>query len=489
MSNNIYHKKYIKYKTKYLNIQYGGIILRFEPIKYSVLKRNINRHNITKIFQLLDNYLLDSDPYLDYSYKIKDPFLESITTIPAGSFNLSNIEKWYEKYNPDYKKINEIGPLYIPEYLITLANMCICLSLLSTTNSFEHLRDDDRTYENNYDTYNLKLNDLEIVQLIVLLNKINDNIIIDEDALKISYFDFINITNDFLFLLSSRWRGINYKNSTQYNINEYMNSPFLLYPTYNLLDFHKIILLAKVPVLQFNIFNKITKIHSVYHLPLFTLFHDLFFHSSSTHCDSFKYIMGIKPSVFCHLPREYNYNSSAYKIYMENAQRFINKIFIQFDMFDGSYDCNKEEQFVREQFAREPQAREPPAREPLAREPLAREPLARELYILYKEPITEYDIPYKLFINDQAKWLPSDNLPHILYLRNTHPIVAKCQQRGCVAFFLFMIIHENTLPQFINFTPEGISNFDSDLRIIINHLETNYNSKLIHCMIICMSRN
>jgi hypothetical protein len=143
----------------------------------------------------------------------------------------------------------------------------------------------------------------------MLINKVLDK----SNTLFYNYLEIINIIDEYLLLFSFGKKNIihSHRNSLLYTLE----TPFIIYPTFNLISYSKVIYFIQAPVLNFNIMNTRKLVHKQYQMPYYQVQHDLNGHSAMTH----SYGLQIEFSIF----NKTNITINAFKKYINyNIKQF-----------------------------------------------------------------------------------------------------------------------------------------------------------------------
>lgn len=111
-------------------------------------------------------------------------------------------------------------------------------------------------------------------ELNALLKEINECIQVGYVYSKILF-----IIIKFLMLLSLKYYDVKIKEI----YNEWINTPFIFFPTYQSIDFQTVVALVSAPIINFRISNRTRSVHSKYNSPWYDAIHDVNFHAAKTH--------------------------------------------------------------------------------------------------------------------------------------------------------------------------------------------------------------
>lgn len=288
--------------------------------------------------ELKTESLSDFTKFFKYEKNLIDPF-QSITLEPdTDNSVLNHLHDWYETINPSYVPINDLNPSIgefrgIQPYRTLLLGIAKDLIILNVTEKFPKPKipiitnNNNRILKNNteYSIYNTnntnkryrktktqaRYNSNNVTKRVsrpgnvqninkittnnsrglYLLNRITDdmkskilellnlinNIIESNNYI---YLAIINIIDKYLLLFS--FGG---KPQDKYSnlLLEISNTPFIVYPTFNMVSYTKVIYFIQAPVMNFNIMNTRKLVHKEYDCPYFQIAHDIDNHSSKTH--------------------------------------------------------------------------------------------------------------------------------------------------------------------------------------------------------------
>ena len=308
---------------------------------------NSLEHTHSSLYNELNQELhkLNPESFFDYTKKLTDPF-QAITTNPdTDNSILNHLYDWYKSINPYYELLDTLNP-YIPEfkgiqpYRTLLLNMAKDLIILKSTEKFpkpnipqmtnNHKKiinnfnkgvtpdgrarmvdtvepepdikklynENNRKYTAPYTKNSRGLKDLEsltdvmtsmIIDLLKLINSVLDKSIIN------TYYKYLSIIEiiDKYLLLFSFGKEVS-KHRHRESLLDTINTPFIIYPTFNPISYIKVIYFMQAPVLNFMIMNTRKIVHGKYELPYYQVQHDIKAHSKMTH----SYGLEIKFSIF-----------------------------------------------------------------------------------------------------------------------------------------------------------------------------------------------
>jgi hypothetical protein len=280
--------------------------------------------------QELPKLNLNPESFFDYTKNLTDPFQEITTNPDTDNSILNHLYNWYKSINPYYELLDTLNP-NIPEfnkiqpYRTLLLNMAKDLIILKSTEKFPKPNIPQITNNNKnnrramntihtegsqskaYRTKNFTathtensrgLKDLESLtdvmksMIIDLLNLINS--VLNESSIN-TYYKYLSIIEiiDKYLLLFSFGKEVS-KHQHRESLLKTINTPFIIYPTFNPISYTKVIYFMQAPVLNFMIMNTRKIVHSKYELPYYQVQHDINAHSKMTH----SYGLEIKFSIF-----------------------------------------------------------------------------------------------------------------------------------------------------------------------------------------------
>jgi hypothetical protein len=387
-------EKYIDFCKNFFNDDYfmtGGAYK--ESVPFSDLFPILDNYKNIKL--LLSCYFLKDDSKIGYVYKIPDNFL--LPKKNPSNYNLTNIEKWYNIHNPEYRSINsidtDINPLYIDEYIVPVANMTVYVCFLLLIRRFKRLDENDvegrqlfkyrlsyvkptskqrieilsdnkpyyvRYYDNDYnDDYNPNLENL-VPEKRDLCEKFLDNLnkFLNIQPNNKSYYnsdiDFgIRYKNVITLLIIfnqimrednehdiefHRLNGNSVLKFLELYIENYFLTPFLIYPTFTILMPKKIILLSKVPVIQVFIYTDRKILHGRFRDLNYSFWHDINFHSRLSHTKEFNRTVALNSDKHGIINDNITYDNIEYKRIMTLKQNLINYLFEHYNLYKTEQD-------------------------------------------------------------------------------------------------------------------------------------------------------
>jgi len=250
-----------------------------------------NNKNIQKISGL-DNIGLD-DTFLKYMETFK---YESRTSKDNFLKTEKNLLEWYKGKNPNFKNINEIN-FELPEFTILVQTIVLYLCKILYDGKFPGKRilkiypieeNNINNLKNNssYKLYNRKLNDKEVVEIIKILENI-EKLGESREYKSITkiYLDFIKLVSG---IYDEKYLDIYH---TQRNlcidfidfIYKMFDTPFIMYPTFNQMDYKYILKTFSSPVVNFLISYTRFYSHDKFLSPCWHLNHDVMFHGYISH--------------------------------------------------------------------------------------------------------------------------------------------------------------------------------------------------------------
>lgn len=114
-------------------------------------------------------------------------------------------------------------------------------------------------------------------KLYALLNEINGLLA------TYNYEDIVKVILKFIAMLSHNIGLQVLEEEISQYLSNIMNSVCFIFPTYKQLQFHRVVILVGVPIINFRISNRKRKIHEDYESPIVELAHDLDFHGRVSH--------------------------------------------------------------------------------------------------------------------------------------------------------------------------------------------------------------
>ena len=210
----------------------------------------------------------------------KDPFFE-LTKPQSGEYNLTNILEWFHDRNPNFVNISELD-LKVPEFAFITAVMTKDLVLLHKTTYYpkKHSGNEKLLSKENIceiKSFTLDKNNLDII---TVLKKVVDFI-----SSNYRYNLFLEIVAEYISIFSTgQLNNEGKKICDKLKIlDEILNTPYILYPSFTQLSYDKVICIMQVPLINFRLINKREIIHDEYHPPSYEFSHDINFHGYLTH--------------------------------------------------------------------------------------------------------------------------------------------------------------------------------------------------------------
>jgi len=308
-----YKNKYLKYKEKYLLLknQIGGTLpsLKVEHIDNDLFIKYPNCLNILK------NLYPNKDKF-NYKTYVKDPFFDNFN---KPEFDLLI---WYKKYNPEFKSMKVVNPI-MHEYLPTIAGIIkdyyILLSTLKYPNGLDLV------------SYNNTL-------LLLNISQIED--IVKDNFDKFHYVDIFNIIYSYISLFNKSLKE--YQEECD-KLLIFLDSPYIIYPSFFQINFYKINLTIGVPFINFLLKNNMHLSHDSNSTTCWEISHDVMIHYYHVNIKIFYYfykelnnkeLNNTEPSKY--IFDLINQNPEKFKIYFEYMNNIIQKIknsFIYSDNF------------------------------------------------------------------------------------------------------------------------------------------------------------
>jgi hypothetical protein len=297
---------------------------------------SLNKTHKSLYSELKTEFVGDFTKFFKYEKNLIDPF-QAITLEPATDNSvLNHLHEWYETINPSYIPIKDLNPSIgefkgIQPYRTLLLGISKDLIILNVTEKFPKPKIPIITNNNNsilkqntskYRMYNsnkrtIRRETEERYNLnnatkrtarpgnVQNINKITTNnsrglYLLDRitDDMKSKILELLNLINNILesnnyiylaiiniidkYLLLFSFGG---KPQDKYSnlLLEIYNTPFIVYPTFNMVSYTKVIYFIQAPVMNFNIMNTRKLVHKNYECPYFQIAHDIDNHSSRTH--------------------------------------------------------------------------------------------------------------------------------------------------------------------------------------------------------------
>ena len=287
------------------------------PSLYEELNKEFTSKTITAFFK--------------YDKHLKDPLQDITLDEKNDSSILNNLYDWYKLINPNYEALGNLNPFFhqfngIQPYRTLLLNISKDLIILQTTKRFpkpkipnmtnnnkllfsnktiftnkNHIRirnintkkrKAEKLYNQNILSNQNNINsralpnleiDEKIHDMILNLLKLINQVLTREDPFYYKYVQIINIIDNYLQLFSFG-KIDKYKNIHEKDILlDTLNTPFIIYPTFNMLSYTKVIYFMQAPVLNFYITNTRSWVHDSYFYPYKQILHDIEGHTMMTH--------------------------------------------------------------------------------------------------------------------------------------------------------------------------------------------------------------
>lgn len=268
----------------------------------NISKNNNKKNKIGRISRLLDNYVFLKN-FLEKDKQVKGDLITYIfsykyisrNTIDTFFENQYSLLDWYKTKNPNFKIMNVID-IEMPEFNILLATIAFnCIKIL-IDNKYPTKTKKLTNYYNNHKHYNFKFNNTSVQskRFHNILKDINDIVKPKEDDIHIFYKPVINLCIKFAYYVTNinneeidfeEEKNNKYSQIYDLNmqINEFMNTPIIIYPTFNQISKLKVIRTMSAPVVNCNINYTNSFVHGDSYTPIRNLLHDIKFHGEKTH--------------------------------------------------------------------------------------------------------------------------------------------------------------------------------------------------------------
>ena len=244
--------------------------------------------------QLLQKHYSDYSTISLRKYKL-DPFF-------SNDEILKNLYDWYISKNPDFLPMHIVNP-QMPEYEVLIAGILKDFYLVLEKIS------------NNYSSLN------NIKDILKMIEKVINEGYIYTDSIKCIYKYLILFNN----MLNSTL-VINKYNKDCEILLDFIESPYIFYPSFHQIDIYKVNLTIAAPFLNFLLSNKIHQSHGSNVSCCYELFHDIDFHYNLISMKFFKDLFKIedknKYMNTKHFIENINENKDIFKEYF-NFNNFI----------------------------------------------------------------------------------------------------------------------------------------------------------------------
>ena len=201
--------------------------------------------------------------------------------------------------------MEDIDP-HIPEYEILIINMIKDLFILSTTMIFPNKdKFGEKINKEKYDIFNKTLLQLDLTIF-----------------RKYKYTDVINCVSSFMKLFDfSKTKNIKICELLE---TQFVKTPYILFPSFHMLDFYKINISIGVPIIIFQISNKNMLVHRDELTVCKLIHHDICFHNKLMKIDQLK----IKDESGCGLMINFKDKFGDYKERFEIYFDIMNKVIL-----------------------------------------------------------------------------------------------------------------------------------------------------------------
>lgn len=299
-----------------------------------------NTDNISDIENYINNYLLKSKYFERNS---SDNFLNTT----------ENLLDWYKTKNPNFEVISNVSKLSMPEFKSLLITICLHLIKLLIELKFpgkktvkNGLKINNKKTNKSYNYYNKKItskpNDTEFTLFMDLLQTIcNLNLYNESEDNYYSYVQIMEIYLTYIAYMSglfiknigqinvmqAQHKSLHFKNDNcidfiEYCHQIYLNTPFILYPTFNQISEITVLKTLSAPIVNFYITYTRSLSHDYYMPPCSHIEHDVIFHGTLTH---FHLLLKLNDE----LNKLYNYKELVYRRYTFKDIQEIKKIYEQ----------------------------------------------------------------------------------------------------------------------------------------------------------------
>jgi hypothetical protein len=284
-----------------VNFQTGSLTSKKRPynlnstVQYTASINFLHGKELIDCRDLLVEIFGENQKMFDMDKSLQDPFIKEQKTDKKGIEKGARFFKsWYESFNPEYSNMDTLAPEKLQgftEYKTVLAQIIRDLCIMTYIGKFnitnkvsnKNTRIKKLTKRNNNtnNTNVKKLTKYDNEECFELLKKINLCINIKNNY---NYLEIFDIIVKFIILVSiEKLKIILFQKPILSLLSYLKKSPYLLYPTYNQLDFQYVVSLISCPILNFRLVNRKRLVHSSYRDALGEIAHDIFFHCDYTH--------------------------------------------------------------------------------------------------------------------------------------------------------------------------------------------------------------
>lgn len=257
------------------------------PLNKFPLLRDILHSEIDK----LTSNALKNRFISDYRYVIEDPFYTiNDSDIPRSenenplnekplndnSPNIVRVEEWYNSVNPEYKNTHEFKEDNFPIYKSLLLNMLRTVCILMNIHKMPALKNNNKNtsnknlikYNSNIDFRTDKINRL----LVILISAFNG-----EFKLKYVYKCIA------IYIAIFSLKDDIYYNLLVDILNLFYKTPYFIYPSFTFINYSKVVLMSKAPVINMYIYPYRAIQHGYYFNCDLNIYHDLLYHGIVHH--------------------------------------------------------------------------------------------------------------------------------------------------------------------------------------------------------------
>lgn len=320
--------------------------------KESKIKSILDRYQNLTNFLSQDTHVSTKPPLINY---IKNYFYISRNNIDKFFEDDSKtLLAWYMEKNPNFKKMNEIQ-IEMPEFKILLATIAFnCIKIL-LDNKYPRIYNNSWT-TNKHINFRFNNNSKPSSRLHKILQKINDMVMPDNGNIRIYYKDVIDLCVKFMDNVINTSVTNDSNNNTYPNknktkkittfskitncktvealINKYMNSPIIIFPTFNQLSMPKVIKSMSAPILNCNIFYTNRDVHGNSANPCTNFHHDLR-HGEVTHYNIYENSDTIEKYKNAYKNVNNLFFTNLYKALKNEVEVIQEILFTHFHEFDG----------------------------------------------------------------------------------------------------------------------------------------------------------
>jgi hypothetical protein len=234
-------------------------------------------------------------------YYVKDPFFE----ILLKNVTDNTIYDWYHSFNPEFRPMREITR-HMVEYKTLIAGMIkdLIYSLIFNVKPNNDIK---------YATFPIiRLNHIIKENIELLLQQIESIIP------TFQYSDIINIIKSYMILFETdQMKANQYACDKEYQIFDILlDSPYMIFPSFYMLNYDKVVLTLKIPLINYYITKYEHKIHDMDAGVCTEIFHDIRGHY---------YIMNLRSlELLLDPPDPFYYDLETMPNYLESISAFSN---------------------------------------------------------------------------------------------------------------------------------------------------------------------